>query len=66
MTDVNYVSLAAGLAALLLAIFCGKPLRRLCVWAGGKLSGMTPRWLRILGHGFTEPLILTVLSLIHI
>lgn len=60
MTDVNYVSLAAGLAALLLAIFCGKPLRRLCVWVGGKLSGMTPCWLRILGHGFTEPLILTV------
>ena len=53
MTDVNYVSLAAGLAALLLAIFCGKPLRRLCAWAGDKLSGMTPRWLRILGRGFT-------------
>lgn len=60
MTDVDILSLAAGLAALLLAVFCGKPLRRLCAWAGGKLSGMTPRWLRILGRGFTEPLILTV------
>ncbi|MGN0778146.1 MAG: mechanosensitive ion channel family protein, partial [Aristaeellaceae bacterium] len=60
LEDINMTAAVLGALALLMALVCGKPLRRLCSWVGSRLAEVAPQWLRILGRGFTEPLILTV------